>query len=160
MENKTEKIIGVFWLIISINLMIDGFKNLYTYSTPHILWCFMITIEVVYGEIIYGFLFSVIGYYFIKNKQEKYKLILLILILVFLNFIIDIFTYGFTDIFYPYGFLLIILSIYFIFKKKIFKQSLKELISNPIKTAVFLFVGLSPYLLSNIFPYSSYSFLH
>jgi len=53
---KTEKVIGIIWLIFSLLYLYLGFEYLYTYSTLGMLWAFMIPIIIAYTKIVCGIL--------------------------------------------------------------------------------------------------------
>ncbi|WP_428742164.1 hypothetical protein [Tenacibaculum sp.] len=161
---KTEKIIGIIWLIFGLLYLYQGFGYLHQYSTPGILWLVMIPIIIAYTKIICGILSLLIGIKFIKRKSENNYLILPLAFLLIIYLAIDIIQYGISTIYYSGENILLLILIVISFHKlktKIGIATLTEkLKENKISVIGILTLGFLPYLLAELTTYDFYKFLH
>lgn len=161
---KTEKIFGTVWLVVSFLYIYQGYSLLYQYSTPGVLWTFIIPISIAYAKIVFGIVCLLIGINFLKEKSKNDYLILLLIFLLILYFIVDIIQYGIESIYYHgENILLLILIITTFYKLKI-EISITNLIENfkqnKIRTIGILVLACIPYILAELTTYNSYKFLH
>ena len=161
---KTERIIGIIWLICGVLYLFQGLNYLYKYSTPNALWFVMIPIVLTYTKIICGILCLKIGTEFFKRKSENHYLILPLTFLLILYLTIDLIKYGTSTIYYSGENLLLLiliaLSIYKMKSKIGITKLTEKLKKNKIKIIGILLLGFLPYLLAELTYYELYSFLH
>ena len=160
---KTEKIIGIMWLIFGIVFLFLGINNIYNYSSS-LLWYSMTPIEFAYSQIIYGILSLLIGLKIIKHSQNRYWLVLYLAFLLVLYTSIFLYKYGFsTMIYYNINNFLLILTFFTLYKlrKNNGINSLTKYIKEN-KLWIFLLPLLCviPFFFAKIFPYNWFSFLH
>lgn len=161
---KTEKVIGIVWLIFSLIYFYQGLDYLYLYSTPGLLWTFMIPIVIAYTKIICGILSFLIGIKFIKGKSENNYLILPLSFLLIIYLVIHIIQYGISTIYYSGENILLLILIVISFHKYKTQISITTLAENlkekKISIIGILILGFIPYLLAELTTYSFYKFLH
>ena len=115
---KTERIIGIIWLICGVLYLFQGLNYLYKYSTPNALWFVMIPIVLTYTKIICGILCLKIGTEFFKRKSENHYLILPLTFLLILYLTIDLIKYGTSTIYYSGENLLLLICQFIKWKAK------------------------------------------
>ncbi|WP_299117372.1 hypothetical protein [uncultured Winogradskyella sp.] len=161
---KTERIIGIIWLICGILFLFQGLSYLYKYSIPNVLWFVMVPIVITYTKIFCGIICLKIGVEFVKEKSENNHLILPLTFLVILYLTIDLIQFGTSTIYYSgENLLLLILVAFSIYKlkNKIGITKLTEKLKvKKIKIIGILLLGFSPYLLAELTYYELFSFLH
>ncbi|WP_179018764.1 hypothetical protein [Winogradskyella forsetii] len=161
---KTEKIIGIVWLIFGLLYLYQGFGYLYQYSTPGILWAFMIPIIIAYTKIVCGILSLLIGIKFAKEKSENNYLILPLTFLLIIYLTIDIIQYGISTIYYSGENILLLILIAISFHKLKTKIGIKNLTeklkNNKVRVIGILILGFMPYVLAELTTYDFYIFLH
>ncbi len=161
---KSEKIIGIIWLIFGLLYLYQGFGYLYQYSAPGILWVVMIPILIAYTKIICGILSLIIGIKFTKGKTENNYLILPLTFLLIIYLIIDIIQYGISTLYYSGENILLLILIVISFHKLKTKMGItnltKKLKEKKINAIGILTLGFIPYLLAELTTYDFYKFLH
>jgi len=166
---KEEKTIGILWLVIGLLHIISGVYNLHQYSTPGLLWMFIIPEMTSYTQIVSGTLCLIIGLSFINEKLENTYLILPLVLLQIIDFLVDNFPislefikYGIFAIIESYDklIILILIAISFLVFKLQTNTFAKKFIENRANVIISAILILLPYLLSKIAPYKFYEFLH
>jgi len=171
-KRKKQKAIGILWLVIGLLYIIAGISNLYEYSTPGLLWMFIVPEMTAYTQIISGVLCLSIGLSFINGKLEKTYLILPLFLLQIIYFLIDVFEfapsiievlkYGIFTILESYDklIILILIAISLRILKLQTKDLTEKLTENKTNVLISVIVISLPYFLSKIAPYKFYEFLH
>ncbi len=161
---KKEKTIGIMWLALSFINFYQGCSYIFQYSTPGVLWLFMIPIIIAYVKIVCGVLSLFIAVKFLKNESEYNYMILPITFLLIIYLIDDIIQYGFSTVYYSGENILLLMLIAITFyklKKRIrITNLIVEVKQNKMSTLGALVLGVMPYILSELITYNFYKFLH
>ncbi len=159
-----KKIFGIIWLIVSFLYAYQGYNLLYHYSTPEVLWAFIIPISIAYTKIVCGIICLFIGVKFLKENPKNNYLIFSLTFLLVIYFIIDIIQYGISSIYYYRENILLLILVAPTFYKLKTAISIANLIENfkqnKVRTVGILVLGCLPYILAELINYNSYKFLH
>src|SRR5690606_27484938 len=140
----------------------QGFGYLYQYSTPGILWAFVIPIIIAYTKIFCGILYLLIGIKFIKGKSENNYIIVPLGLLLLIYLVTDIIQYVISTIDYSGENILILIIVALSIHKLKSKIGIQALIKKlkEKKVVGILILGFLPYLLAKLTTYDFYKFIH
>ena len=161
---NTKKAIGIVWLVVGLIYLFSGLDNIYDYSTPGVLWYYIIPIAITYLNIFCGIICLKIGLNFLKKKTENQSLILPLTFLLLFYVISDFIIYGLVALNYSVINFISIILIAFSIKKLPNVVGISKMTSNLSQNKAtligILILGFIPYLLAEFTDYDDFIFLH
>lgn len=161
---KLEKSLGVSWIVLGIIYFYQGCSSLYNYSTPGLLWLFVIPIAITYFNLASGFLYVFWGMVLLREKASKYYFILPVVFLFSVYLISSFLVYGMSVLNYLIQHTILFLLSIITLKKLKAKEGngriRKSVEENKFIIVMIIIIGLVPFVLGELTNYNLFSFLH
>jgi hypothetical protein len=154
-QMKRNLILGALWIGIALYDLSLGAYFLYQYSTPSVLWLYMVPTWITFTKIFLGATGLLIGLGIVSRGDHILILPLAALMIIFIA--IDLIKMGFESL-HDSGSNLILLLLAVLTIR--LTSEIQLTIFRKPRVLVVMAIGLAPYLFVNYLSYSWFNFLH